>query len=56
MNNHSPYFPSLVTGIVDTFLVEVWKPLNGELNRALYNPKYNATVYKVKLVLIVIYN
>ena len=50
--NHVPYFPFLVTGIVDTFSVTVLKPMNNTLCHALYNPKYSATVYKVFKIMV----
>ena len=44
--NHTPHFPFLFTGIVDTFLLCVKKPTNSTLHQALYNPKYEQCVYK----------
>lgn len=48
-NNHSPHFPVLFTGIVDTFPIRVLKPVNSTLRKALFNPKYDDCVYKVQL-------
>lgn len=48
--NHTSHFPYFVTGAVDTFPVRVQHPKNSELCRALFNPKYGTTVYKVELI------
>lgn len=47
--NHTPDFPYLFTGMVDTFPIEVEKPEHRELRRALFTNKYGTTVYKVQL-------
>ncbi len=47
--NHTPHFPFLFTGIVDTFPIRVKQPVNKELRESLYNPKYGACVYKCQL-------
>ncbi len=47
--NHTPHFPFLFTGCVDTFPMYVQQPINSELRKALYNPKYGGCVYKGQL-------
>lgn len=47
--NHSPHFPHLFTGVVDTFPLRVLCPQHKALRGALYNPKYKQCVYKAQL-------
>jgi len=47
--NHTPHFPTNITGSVDTMPVYVLQPKSPLLSRLLYNPKYGAPVYKLQL-------
>lgn len=48
--NHTSYFSQFVTGIVDTFPVEILKPEDHEKASATYNGKYETNVYKFQVV------
>jgi hypothetical protein len=47
--NHTPHFAKHVTGVVDTVPIYVQQPQNSFLSKALYNPKYASTIYKIQL-------
>ena len=35
--------------MVDTFLIEVWKPKDSDLHKALFTNKYGTTIYKAQI-------
>lgn len=47
--NHIPFYPSNITGIVDTLPIYVQQPVNSILSHMLYQPKYKNHVYKMQL-------
>lgn len=47
--NHTPHFPFLFTGMVDTFPMRVQQPAESEIRRRLYNPKYKFCIFKGQL-------
>ncbi len=47
--NHTPYFPTNVTEIVDIVPIYVQQPASKILQHQLYNPKYEDNVYKLQL-------
>ncbi len=49
--NHSPHFPYLFTGMVDTFPMHVLNPSCKEVRNALLNPKYGGCVFKGQLAI-----
>jgi len=49
--NHVPHFPHYVNSIVDTFPIRVSQPTNPAFARVLFNPKYNACIWKVLIVI-----
>lgn len=48
--NHCPAFPLNVTGVLDTFPIEIYEPRSFSVAKLFYNVKYEACVVKVQLL------
>jgi hypothetical protein len=46
-DNHCPHYPTLVTGCLDTFPIQISQPKDSEKARLCFNGKYGCCVVKV---------